>query len=114
VVGRDGNSSKHPDLQSLVSNFRFAVAQRQMPAYLRIIAKDDGDLRRPELAIIAALVRPIVRKASLSSLWTAEARSPLRSSGRTSSNSIIGLIPRKSMAAATRCVIAATRILQRI
>jgi hypothetical protein len=62
AIRRDDNPSKHPDFQSLVSNFHLARIESQMPEYLWPITKDHCDLRRSERAIIVALVRPILRE----------------------------------------------------
>jgi hypothetical protein len=62
AIRRDDNPSKHPDFQSLVSNFHLARIESQMPEYLCPSTKDYCDLRRSERAVIIALVRPTFRE----------------------------------------------------
>lgn len=61
-IGGNDNPSKHPDFQSLVSNFDLACIESQMPEHLWTITKDRCDLWRSERAIIVALVRPNLRE----------------------------------------------------
>lgn len=62
AIKRDDNSSKHPDLQGLVSNSHVPRIEPEMPEYLWPVTKDHRGLWRSERAIIVALIRPNVRE----------------------------------------------------